>query len=215
MNGPSLSFRSNFDSSVPENVQAALVGTVRAAHDIATSFCFAEFDPPEARDLMPHLKRAYVERGLTYLPDRFPDIVRVVSKLNAVDNSARVLQCGRVCMTASFLSHDQSVPRPAVFRNQLARDYNQLLLQPEEEQERIHKLRRAMTEIYAILCHRSSRSGEVSGVSIVFVDDRCHYITEIDLIACTASREGEIEVVNDEVRTQLRGDLVRRLREQF
>lgn len=211
-----ISLTSTFDASVPIKVQTALVGIVRGATDLAKSFCFSEFDRPEARDLLPHVKRSYVERGLAQLPDRFPDLTSIEVRQNLSGNSARVLRCGEnVCMTASYLSrHDRQVPRQAEFRNDLAKDYNQMRLHPEAEDDRIRSLKESMKEIYAILCHRGTPDGELTGVGVVFVNADCRYITDIDLIARTSTRENEIEQISDEVRTQLRGDLARKLRGQ-
>lgn len=217
-----LDLKSLFDASVSLTVQTALVGIVRAANDLALSFCFDEFDHPEARDLFPQIKRAFVERGISQIPDRYPRAASVETRVNTAGNSARVLRCNNICMTASFLSRDDHrLPRKAEFRNDLARDFNQMRLHPDEEHERVRKLHASMKEIYAILCHRSTpirNSGEpkceVTGATIVFVNERCRYIAEIDLIARTATRASEIEQIRDQVHTQLKGDLARGLRVQ-
>lgn len=213
-----MSLVREFDRSYPTEIQTALVGVIQAAHDIADGFCSSEFAKPEANDLKPYIRRAFVEKGLVHLASRFADKVEVMMAVNPKGNSARMLRCGNVCLTASYLGeNDGRVPRDAEFRNNFAGGIAQMLLHPDEERERIETLR-AIKEIYAILCHRGSTDepGVVTQASIVFVDVNCKFLADIDLLLRVASerRTGEVEHVRDEVRSVLRQDVERELRRQ-
>lgn len=201
------SLNSIFDEDVPESVQSALVQGIESSYQTADEFCSNEFDSPEVRDVVPHVRRAYVETMLHQIPDQFGEVTAHTG-CNNRGNSFRYIRCGRICLTASYVQENGLIPRTADFRNKFARDYNSPRLFPEDERERVETLA-AITDIYAILTHRPLASDQTipAHVSVTFVDENCCRIASIDLLARNTIQDvADVEVVRDEVPNELRKD---------
>lgn len=207
-----MDFASVFDSSVNDQVQQAILRLVLNAYRQTSEDVEQQFAPHERTDAEPVIRRANIESGFSKLGQQFPAQVRVMDGTTTKGCHFRYLVCGDVVLTQSYVEDGRRVPRKAEFRNAFAGDPNQGMLFPEAEAERIQRLDDNQ-RLYAILTHTPvSRwnSSMPSHISVVFVDDSCRWVAEIDLLNRLRRNEAEIaavEEIEDKSVVKLRPDV--------
>jgi hypothetical protein len=102
-------------------VRIALATTVVRAYELGHKLCSSNFSSSQARDLVGHNIRGYIEELLQGVARAFPETVHASIRTNIVgsQNYTR-LQIGQIVLTASKTSEPERLPRQAKFRNDLA-----------------------------------------------------------------------------------------------
>lgn len=114
-----------FRKYVPGEFCLAAVKCVNESYEAAFAKC-SEWPDPEAHDLRPHERRAFVETGLRDVAGRYGAVAS--AQPNCIGNCNHTeIRFGPVILTASFVETPNTVVRSAEFRKTFARS-NQLYL---------------------------------------------------------------------------------------
>lgn len=163
-----------FSIAFPEKEQRALFQIVMDGYRDAALTCRREYGGPEGADLLGHMRRAKIDRGLRGVGDAFPDLISG-SNLNKANNSHHAtLRSRNVLLTASRTEGPGSVPREAIFRRLYAQDPQLDLFEPNE----------APPELYGILYHCPDPDDESKPGAVIIgfpTRDTKHFIHTIDL----------------------------------
>lgn len=136
------------------------------------------FGAPEAKDLLPHLRRAHIETVFAEIAVRQrAENVEVATGKNRCDNAHRIIKCGPVWITQSKIESRYQMPREAVFRQSYA-EKSQLMLFDEHACEEARKTDEEV--LYGIVVHKptSGLLGLAEFIDIVFPDRHCERIVD-------------------------------------
>jgi hypothetical protein len=195
-----------FDESVPrqflEDTIRCMYGAYREAHD----YCLKEYEPSEMHDLLPHVRRAMVERNWRAVAARHPGVSASAWPNSTASSYHTRIRSGRVILTASAVERPGALTRSAEFRNTYART-SQLSFEDAD-----HASPTGGESLYAILLHGPDPA-RIYGPGFVHVGfpaaDSSGYVENIDLMArfrelVRAEATTQIETVESEPSVRLR-----------
>lgn len=153
---------------VPEKVQFAILKGVIGRYLIAADKVSAQYESPEASDLLPNVRLAEIETLMVELATEFDCLEVFLEKNSNKSRSHRNLVCGDIILTQSY-TEGNKLPRKAIYRNTLARSTQGLLF--EKTQQYVPDDAR----LYGIITHSpvSRKISEPYFVNIVFPDINC------------------------------------------
>jgi len=133
-----VSLEKLFQQEIPRPFLSALVAGCPAVFKRAYEFVYQNFHEPQARDLLPHVRRSMMEQHLWTTASRFLDHdIDVVDNPNFARNCYHVeVRCGSIILTASGVSTPKQMVRDAKFRNTLAEDNQGLLFSYMDDRKR-------------------------------------------------------------------------------
>jgi hypothetical protein len=157
-----------FNAFVSDAVQLNLCKQINAQYALAADHCYEHFLDPEARDLLPHYRRAGIESALADCFERYKDF-DVVAATNIIRNCAHraIIVSNRIRITHSSVSEKGELPREALFRQTYASSGQMYLFEeyrPPEPDPSMY--------LYAIITHRPSDAIRVPEfIDIIFPDE--------------------------------------------
>lgn len=196
------SFIEIFFDSVPKAFLDDVVLGVFEAYQEAHDETRDRYDPPEAHDLVPYLRRAKVERAMRAAAEKHGLVATV--EQNAAENCFHTrIMSKRVVITESVVPTPATLVRSAEFRKTYARS-NQLVLPGFESAPPLPD-----APIYAIILHGPDRKipSLPAFIKVAFPNAECTgYLGQIDLIlkAPQVSTSLEVEQVGDDINIRLR-----------
>lgn len=140
---------------LPDTFWGRMIQGLFAAHKVAYETTYAEFERPEADDLLGFTRRAKVEANLRGAASLFPDtmVVKNVRSRQGPWHHVEV-HSGPVVLTASTVSNPGDMVERAEFRESLAYEANVLRLDLDGEGQADPK----DLPLYAILLHSRYRA---------------------------------------------------------
>lgn len=116
--------RKFFLTNVPDEVITELTAIVVGGYASAATFAEERWGSWEAKDALPHMRRADIETALSMLGSKFKETnVRVEKKPNTIGTAWHTeVRCGSVLLTQSKTEGPDVAVREAVFRETLAGD---------------------------------------------------------------------------------------------
>lgn len=176
---PSREPRGIFEYFAPQRLTKDLIQAVFAAYGAAVDFIRREsIDSPEAKDLLPHLRRAYIETVFAEIAGRQRrKSIEVVTGRNRSDNAHRIIKCGPLWITESKVESRYQMPREALFRQSYA-EKSQLMLFEVNTHEEISG--KGEEVLYGIVVHKPAPGllGHPEFIDIVFPDRNCEVIVD-------------------------------------
>lgn len=172
----------------------------KAAYEYADNF-----SPPQAKDLLPYIRRAKIDEHLKNVAEGFEPLEHSIC-LNQARNCHYVkVEAGSITLTANAVNGPSEMVRQAIFRGTLAVS-NQLLLFPDKYN------RPKGNSYYAVILHGAENFDE-SRVAFVYLGfpsfDLETYLTRINLVDyCNIELYPEIteESIEDLAVAKLRDD---------
>jgi hypothetical protein len=140
---------------LPDAFWTRMIPGLFAAHKRAHEVTFAEFERPEADDLLGFIRRAKVEANLRGAASLFPDAMEANAVRSRLGPWHHVeVRSGPVVLTASTVTSPGDMVDHAEFRESLAHEANVLRLDLEGEEP----VDRKVLPLYAILLHSKYRA---------------------------------------------------------
>jgi hypothetical protein len=157
-----------FNALIPDVVQLKLCRQICTQYNLAAEHCYETFLDAEARDVLPHYRRACIESALV---DCFAkqDDFNVKVATNSIRNSVHraIIVSDRILITHSSVSERKGLPREALFRQTYARSGQMYLFEddcPPEPDPSMY--------LYAIITHCPSDAIKIPEfIDIVFPDE--------------------------------------------
>lgn len=182
-----------FDGSVPPRAQLAILRSTVVNYAEAHYLTRERFDRFSRHDVLPHIRRAYIDQGLRAVAVAQRLRGGADAALNAAGNSYHAeIVAGRTVLTASAVDSPDQMVRHAIFRETLARNPQRALpgLEPAAPA--------ATANLYGIIVYGpGDRRGDprLPGfVRVVFPDPSCSiYVGDpVDLMARFAPQYEEL-----------------------
>ncbi len=124
-----------FDQHVLLKLQRGLLRAVLENYKAASSHCYSNFQPPQAKDLSGDYRRAKIEDEWAGIAAIFEDIKVNVRQYENNTGSYNEITCGQVKITQSCTLSANFVPRFALFRETLASNGQRDLFEGDEPQD--------------------------------------------------------------------------------
>jgi hypothetical protein len=161
--------REMFNDLVSDEIQRQIAIAVVSQYKRAYQDCYENCEPAEAHDLLPHLRRAYIEGVMPDLAARVEGYTTITEKNKAENCWHRSILGDRIRLTQSKVEQREILPRNAEFRKGYARS-NQMLFDFMNEKEvcEIH----SEEPLYAIIVHMPAENDEgvPEFVDLIFPD---------------------------------------------
>lgn len=142
--------RELFLHEFPSELLKAITKSVFDGYKEAYDYCQGNFDKYQMHDLLPHMRKAIIERNVLYCVQRF-SYTSGKSAPNALYNCYHALvKCGNAVLTISAVNSPSQMVREAMFRKQYARDSQITMFVDSVPTVKLHN------NLYAILLHGPS-----------------------------------------------------------
>lgn len=166
-----------FNDLVNDDIQREITRGVVSQYKVAYVYCYENFEPPEAHDLLPQYRRVCIEGIMPDLAERIGGYSVEIRKNKAKNCWHRSIMSGRVRLTQSKVDQIGILPRDAEFRKGYA-ESNQMLLEFMNEEKSSELNEEA--PLYAIITHKPMDSNErlPEFIDIVFPDKYCNVIVK-------------------------------------
>lgn len=136
-----------FMSFIDRDTLVAIGQGVQEAYKQCYDYCSEMYDEQQMHDLLPHFRRATIERNLLHRLKHFKN-VRAISNPNSIKNCYHItILGGHASLTISAVKTPIEMVRDARFRKQYAHD-NDMILFPE-----IYEDLKLDNNLYGILLH--------------------------------------------------------------
>jgi hypothetical protein len=177
-----MSNASVFDSQVAARLQYSFTKAVLENYREGSRWCFRNFSPPQAKDLVGYYSRAKIEEELPGIVALFPRATISTHRYENNTGHYNEITCGCVKLTQSRIVNRSEVPRHAKFRATLA----------QNGQQELFEITAKLSEppyLYAMLTHgvddNSEKRSWPAFIKIQFPDKSCsRFLDEgIDLLA--------------------------------
>jgi hypothetical protein len=155
MNNPGSELISFFLNYFPRKYLEQVLRALFDCYEAAYEHCETHFEPPEAANVLPFVRRAMIEAQLREIAQLFPNMTAAARQSPESAWYHTLVMCGRIALTESTVGHPDEVVRPSLFRQQYSSRDNIKYLLPEMEPE-------APTPdsvLYGILLHGKSHEG--------------------------------------------------------
>lgn len=139
-----------FNGLVGDDIQREIAIAVVSQYRRAFEYCYENFEQAEAHDLLPHLRRAYIEEVMPDLAERVEGYTTITEKNKAENCWHRSILGDRIILTQSKVEQRKTLPRDAEFRKGYAKS-NQMLFDFMNEDEASEL--EAEAPLYAIIVH--------------------------------------------------------------
>lgn len=163
-----------FDEHVPKDFQEQTLRLLFAVYREAHEQCYSIASAPQARDLLPYLRRARIESDWASLAQRHAGL-SATTCTNAAKNCHHVeIVAGEVVLTESKTDGPSDLPAEAEFRDTIVQTCQQNLFEPEPPGDKL----------YAILIHGTDDGQHLSFARMAFpTRDLLTYRGSVDLFA--------------------------------
>ena len=158
-----------FNDLVSDGIQRQIAIAVVSQYKRAYRDCYENCEREEAHDLLPHLRRAYIEGVMPDLAERVEGYTTITKKNKAENCWHRSILGDRIRLTQSKVEQQEILPRNAEFRKGYA-ESNQMLLDFMNEDEA--SMLDVEVPLYAIIAHMpvENNKGAPEFVDILFPD---------------------------------------------
>jgi len=158
-----------FNDLVSDRIQRQIAIAVVSQYKRAYRDCYENCEREEAHDLLPHLRRAYIEGVMPDLAERVEGYTTITKKNKAENCWHRSILGDRIRLTQSKVEQREILPRNAEFRKGYARS-NQMFFDFMNENE-VSEID-SEEPLYAIIAHMPAENdkGAPEFVDILFPD---------------------------------------------
>lgn len=195
----------DFHDSFPDEFLRDIVRLLATGYSGTYTECYASHEPPEARDLYPVQRRAFIEGQIRKLAEDYPEIRASPEQNSVKSHSYTLLRSKDVMLTVSAVPHHNERIRRAEFRETYARASELKLFDETPSKGSL---------LYAILLHGPDplNLAKPAFAHAVFPDkEATTYVARIDLFErfstlVTELWSGQEETIKDELDFQLRSE---------
>lgn len=179
-------FQMQFDSVISSDIQKDILRHVFGAYVEADKLVkHREYQPGPAKNSYPYIRWTEIDNNCLALNNKYPDL-KTSSDLNITRNSYHTLiSKGNVRLTISAVTTPSSLPRSALFRNDLASCQYRFDISADQVSFEFRDLKSIKDAIiYAVVIHGPMRDNPrfPDFIHIAFPDqDSASYLDRIDL----------------------------------
>jgi hypothetical protein len=158
-----------FNDLVSDNIQRQIASGLASEYKRAYEYCYENFAPPEAHDLLPHFRRVCIEAIMPDIAERIGGF-KTRSLKNKAKNCCHRLIGGRcIILSQSKIEQRWILPRDAVFRKGYAADPQGVFDFVNEDEAREFEDR---APLYGIITHMPVFTNEKvpAFIDIIFPD---------------------------------------------
>ena len=180
-------FRSYFDSVMSNDILQDIVRYVFKGYIEADKLVKRqEYQPGPAKDCYPYIRWIEIDNNCLALNKKYPGL-QTSSEQNIIRNSFHTLiSLGNVRITVSAVATPSSLPRTAVFRNDLASCQYRFDISADQKRFELRDLENVKDKIvYAFVIHGPMHDNPrfPGFIYVAFPDDKCmRYLDRINLL---------------------------------
>jgi len=151
---------------VPNELLKAIAKAVVDGYKEAFDYCQGNFDKYQLHDLLPHMRKAAIERNILHCVKRFPYASAKSAPNQSYNCFHAIVKCGHAILTISAVNGPCQMVRNANFRKQYAIDGQFKMFIEEEPAIELNN------NLYAILLHTPNEDfpSEPGFINIRFPD---------------------------------------------